>query len=495
MKNPARIFLNMCLVLSITVTAVQSAEKYVTTTGSNSPGGGTQENPWATIKYALSRVSGSVDDPVTICVAQGTYYEYEISMKPYVSIYGGYDPSTWERNIIAYQTIVDGQYGAGSDPDIFNGADNAVLDGLTIQNSTDDGVDCNTKSPTITNCHILQCIKGNGRGIAGETGVPIIRNNIIEGNRYGIESHLQSLGTVIIENNLIIGSITYGIYVSSNARIINNTIDNNISDNIYVGSGGTAVPTMLIQNNNITRSHSDGIYISTSILATGITINYNNVWANQSENYRGLAAAGKNDISQDPRYVLPLPQTGSSTDYDYHLKSNSPSRDKGTNDGAPEDDLDGNPRPRDGKTDIGCYEYQPPPPTPTPQPPPPPPPFEVRVNSNSLSTGGPFRVDVTVPPCGQAFDAWGVIKGQGVLYSFVLNKPGQLRRGAAPLIQGVSRLSNVYEGCLCNLPAIPAGAEGQYSVIVGLVSTGVKPRSINDTLPGYADQEQVTVGQ
>lgn len=493
MNSPAIIVLNLCVLLSITTTAVQSAEKYVSTsTGNDTFSGGSQENPWATIKYALSRVSGSESDPVTIYVAQGTYYEYEISMKPYVSIYGGYDPSTWERNIIAYQTIVDGQYATGLDPDIFNGADNAVLDGLTIQNSTDDGVDCNTKSPTITNCHILQCTKGNGRGVAGETGVPIIRNNIIEGNRYGIESHLQTLGTVIIENNLIIGSLSYGIVVSSNARIINNTIDNNLNDNIDVTTGGNAAPTMLIQNNNITRSHSDGIYVSTSIIAAGITINYNNVWGNQNDNYRGQAVAGKDDISQDPIYVNPLPQTGSFTDYDYHLQSDSPSRNKGTNDDAPEDDLDGNPRPREGRIDIGCYEYQPPPPTPTP---PPPPPFDVRVNSNSLSIGNAFRVDVTVPPLNQAFDAWGVIMGPGVLYSFVLNKPGQLRRGAAPLIQGASRLSNVYAGCLCNLPAIPAGAEGQYSVIAGLVPKGVKPLSINNAIPGYADQEQVTVDQ
>jgi hypothetical protein len=248
----------------------------------------------------------------------------------------------------------------------------------------------------------------------------------------------------------------------------------------------------LIQNNNITKNHSDGINVSNSIVATGITIKYNNVYGSGGQNYDGQATPGEGPVSNDPRYANPLPQTGSSPDYDYHLESDSPSRNKGTNDDAPEDDLDGNPRPREGKTDIGCYEYQPPPPTPTPLPPPP---FDVRVNSNSLSIGNAFRVDVIVPPLNQAFDAWGVIMGPGVLYSFVLNKPSKLIRGPAALIEGVSRLSYVYEGCLCNLPEIPAGTEGQYSVIAGLVSTGVKPRSINDTIPGYADQEQVAVGQ
>jgi len=491
MKTTVRIFLLLCLLLSIIITAVQSAEVYVSTsTGDNGTGNGTKEEPWATIKYALSHVSGSEPDPVAICVAQGTYYEYQIIMKPYVSAYGGYDPATWDRDIHEYETIVDGGDSIQPADNIFLGRNNMTLEGLTIQHAPDDGVDCNSYSPTITNCHILLC---GGTGISAETGNPTIRNNIIELNKYGIQcySTIQAL-TTIIENNLIIGSSSWGIQACSNMRIINNTIDRTGVYGIYVGTSGSPWPTMLIQNNNITRSQNDGIYINTTIDATDITIKYNNVYGSGDQNYDGQAKPGEGCISSDPKYINPLPQSGASTDYDYHLQSNSPSRNKGTNDDAPEDDLDGNPRPREGKTDIGCYEYQPPPPTPTPLPPPP---FDVRVNSNSLSIGSAFRVDVTVPPLNQAFDAWGVIMGPGVLYSFVLNNPSKLIRGPTALIEGVPRLSYVYEGCLCNLPEIPAGAEGQYSVIAGLVSTGVKPRSINDTLPGYTDQEQVTVGQ
>ncbi|MEJ2745707.1 MAG: right-handed parallel beta-helix repeat-containing protein [bacterium] len=364
------------------------------------------------------------------------------------------------------------------------------MDGLTIQNAVSDGIECNTASPTITNCHVLQCTQGTGRGIAGEDGVPIIRNNVIEGNRYGIRSSLSTLGTVIIENNLIIGSISYGIYISSNACIINNTIDNSLNDNIYVSSGGTATPTLLIQNNNITRSEDDGIYISTSVVTSGITIRYNNVYNSGGDNYAGKAEAGTGDISKDPKYINPPPKGSPSPDYDYHLSSTSPCLDKGTNEDIPDHDLDGNPRPRNGRADIGCYEYQPPPPTATPTPYPP---FEVKLNSDSPSVGGPLRVDVTIPPCGQAFDAWGVIVGQGAVYSFVLGNPASVRRGAVPLKEGISRLPYVYRGCLCNMPAIPAGAEGDYSVIVGLVPAGVRPRGVSDTIPGYADQKQISV--
>jgi len=103
-------------------------------------------------------------------------------------------------------------------------------------------------------------------------------------------------------------------------------------------------------------------------------------------------------------------------------------------------------------------------------------------------------VDVTVPPCNQAFDAWGVVlKGAAVLYSFDLHNPANLVAGAKPLIKGVRSLPSVYEGTLCSIPSIPGGSAGQYSVIVGLVRTGVTPKSTNDLMPGYWDMETLTI--
>ena len=484
MKFLAVAFCNLCVFLSVHVTALQSSEFYVSTsTGSDDYSGGSREKPWATIKYALSRVSGSESNPAKIYVAEGTYYEYEISMKPYVSAYGGYDPVSWSRDIGKYQTIVDG---SGGGPDIFNGKDNSTIDGFTIQNGNEDGVDADTYSPTISNCIIMNCSVG---GVRTDNGGRVVVKNILFNNVYGIYAETNVGETPIIENNLIIGSVHYGIH-AANMQIINNTIDRSGSDGIYVGTIVPS-PSILIQNNNITRCQSDGIYVSDSINAAGIVIKYNNVCSSGGDDYRGQAKPGEGSISKDPKYIKPLPTSGSSTDYDYHLSSASPSRDKGTDEDAPEDDLDGNPRPAGSKTDIGCYEYQSPPPTPTPTPYPP---LAVSVNSSSPSVGGPLRVDVTVPPCNQAFDAWGVIMGQGAVYSFMLGNPASVKKGAFPIIKGVSRLPYVYQGCLCNMPAIPSGAEGRYNVIVGLVPAGVRPRGISDTIPGYADQKQIDIG-
>jgi len=330
MKKLMCIIIYLCPVLFIVMpwgnngagVFAQTIEKYVSIDTGYDGYDGSQDHPWATIKNALANVSGSESAPVNIYVAQGTYYEYQINMKSYVSLYGGYEQTTWDRDIHGYETIVDGKDSTTSSNNIFNCRDNMVLDGFTIQHAPDDGVDCNSYSPVISNCHIQFC---NGAGISAETGNPTILKNIIEQNKYGIQSYstVEALITDI-ENNLIIGSTIYGIEACSDMRIVNNTIDRSNTYGIYVGTIGNPSPTMLIQNNNISRSLHDGIYINTTIDATGITIQYNNVYGSGSLDYGGQASPGEGDISYDPYYVEQLPASGSSTNYDYHLHFNSP---------------------------------------------------------------------------------------------------------------------------------------------------------------------------
>lgn len=119
--------------------------------------------------------------------------------------------------------------------------------------------------------------------------------------------------------------------------------------------------------------------------------------------------------------------------------------------------------------------------------------LDVAVSSATPAAGDPFTVDVVVQPVAQKFDAYGVILGDGGAWSFVLGSPGALRSGVVPLATNVPGLGAPYAGRLLDMPAIPAGAQGAYRVIVGLVPAGARPTGAGDAIPGYVDSEDVTV--
>ncbi len=416
-------------------------EVYVSvSTGSDETRDGSQSNPWATIEKALASVTGNPGDSYLVLVAEGTYYESILIPGYYESVFGGYNPADWERDIETYRTVVDG---GGSDRYVFKGKDLCTFDGLYIQNA-DQGINCADGSPTISRCHISNC----DEGIYTKRGA-VIRRNILQGNRVGISGHNNIGFTTTIENNLIILNslgqpVPSGIYsVSNNMKCINNTIDSNGNGIRILKLLDGSSPEVLIQNNNITQngglSYYNGIYLSDSeyfgVDPEKITIRYNNVWGNET-NYDGCSP-GEGDISQNPLYRAPSAVVGSyerlqmteifareedlllemeaeeqrtwergysvtaarpslrrggerlaAADYDYQLLENSPSIDAGTNENAPSEDMLGalRPNPSTAIADIGCYEYYS-----TPAPTPPAAPWITDYNGDGTSDIAVFR--------------------------------------------------------------------------------------------------------
>ena len=119
--------------------------------------------------------------------------------------------------------------------------------------------------------------------------------------------------------------------------------------------------------------------------------------------------------------------------------------------------------------------------------------LDVTLSGGTISPGDPLTVEVTVQPIGRAFDAWGVILGPGASWSFILGNPSAVRPGLTPLATNVPGLSSPYAGTLLSLVSIPAGIEGNYTVIVGLVPPGVSPSGVADAIPGYVDREDLIV--
>lgn len=198
----------------------------------------------------------------------------------------------------------------------------------------------------------------------------IIRNNVVHDNETKVKwekTKGYSDGNGIIFDvdeaykgkKLVINNIVYNnggggihIYRSNNVHVINNTVYHNSRSphlkypNMDVQSGDNAI---FLNNISIARDE-EGEYANGSA-------GWNNLFANNI--YGGLTRfLGKNDKVADPKFVSVTEEN-----YDFHLQQDSPAIDTGTRTMAPNEDLEGKPRPYAGagthtRVDIGAYETE-----------------------------------------------------------------------------------------------------------------------------------------
>lgn len=171
--------------------------------GSDKEGNGSKEKPWASVTGALDKVAeASAENRIAIFVASGSYSGFTVVMKPFVDLYGGFHTGSWNRDIKANQTLIDGQKMRR----VVIGADNSSIDGFIIRNglskSHGGGILCDDTSPVISNCIIennyvmepdnfnhnrIHQNGNHGGGIAClYNSVPVIRNNIFYNNETSI---------------------------------------------------------------------------------------------------------------------------------------------------------------------------------------------------------------------------------------------------------------------------------------------------------------------
>ncbi|MDO8585418.1 MAG: choice-of-anchor Q domain-containing protein [Armatimonadota bacterium] len=161
------------------------------------------------------------------------------------------------------------------------------------------------------------------------------------------------------------------------ASIINNTFACNRS--AYVGTGGRGLGggaifstgQCAITNNVFYDNRANNGWSVYAVVSGSATLSYCDAYnpgqSNTQANHYYSPGSVSNMMYSDPLFVDPghWNDPGTPSDWsddtwvngDYHLQSDSPRIDQGTNTNAPAEDIDGNPRPVNVTCDMGAYEY------------------------------------------------------------------------------------------------------------------------------------------
>lgn len=192
---------------------------------------GERAYPWSSLEEALSKIDDAgPDNRYALLVAGSVYKALRLKMKPYVDIYGGFDPATWQRDIALHPSILDG----GQAGPILYGASNARLDGFTLRNARSDepggAILCRNASPWISNNHFT--------ANRTEAGTPMIpgRGGEPAGNPGGAIACIGAQSYPLIERNIFAFNSTsdgdggaIAIMEGADARVQLNVLAGNIA--------------------------------------------------------------------------------------------------------------------------------------------------------------------------------------------------------------------------------------------------------------------------
>lgn len=239
---------------------------------------GSKSAPYKQIQAAINAASASRTGPsvsVAIYVAQGTCVE-DILLKPGISIYGGYEPVNWTRNITANISTVTAAlntaFTAGADITAAYTA-STIVDGFTVNGGSvvgfsNHGFLLNNSYPTISNNRVDGGGGQNSYGLFNSASSPTLIGNTFSGGSGSSGSngmYLINTTTTVSNQTFYGGTNAYstGIYIFGGAPVIvGNSIDGGKASQTHGIWVDTASPTVI--NNVIyggaSVSESSGIY-------------------------------------------------------------------------------------------------------------------------------------------------------------------------------------------------------------------------------------------
>lgn len=233
---------------------------------------GGRSAPWDSLAAALDRITdASPGNTYALLVAGGVYPAQGLQLKPYIELYGGFNPRDWTRDLARHPSILDARQAGPA----VRGADHARLDGFVLHSgcAAEPGgaIACRDASPWISN-NIFTAnrtrltsptlarpgaelgLPGGAIACLGRDARPLIENNIFANNVTedgdgGAIACLQG-ATVTIRFNVFTGNIA-----GLSPRAPANT---SCGGAIACESGAAALIDGNLIVNNLTRDKSDG---------------------------------------------------------------------------------------------------------------------------------------------------------------------------------------------------------------------------------------------
>ncbi|MFH2003056.1 MAG: choice-of-anchor Q domain-containing protein, partial [Planctomycetota bacterium] len=222
----------------------------------------------------------------------------------------------------------------------------AQLDGFTITNGEaieGGGIYCVNAYPRVVNCIITENSAGRGGGIYCESLAAFVQNRIIANEADEGGGLFMNHASPVLESNIFAKNSADaggGLYCYADASpcIMNCTLYNNSV--LSAGGGLFCVGSTPSVKNSI-------FWMNSALFGPEINIYSGSVTVSHSDFTEGWS--GEGNMAEDPQFLDPI-------FLDLHLAFTSPCINRGSNEGIPELDVEGEARLHMGTVDMGADE-------------------------------------------------------------------------------------------------------------------------------------------